>query len=462
MKRKRRARRAGNPVGYAKRLEKAGHDKGRLGEAELESPPHEIKEKAQRLARLLRDASIVVVHTGAGLSTAAGIPDFRGERGVWTLEEQGHPLPDYERCWDNAMPTLAHMALTELVNRGLVHSIISQNVDGLHLRSGIPRDRLCELHGNLFMEMCSGCKREFNRTADVGGVGFQPTGRRCPACGEALVDVLLDWEDELRDYEKAVDLSERCGQPGGLALCLGTSLQISPSKDLPAQAETMAIVNLQKTAKDRRSAVVIRAKIDTVMFHVMKCLGIPIPVYRRVENMVVSHTRTLLSGGRCRWTLVVGDTADGARCGYVESMGVCFPGNSFSEARVTRSPFRLTRLTRYPPGRSTETLVGASSQTVVAAATVPVVFYFTFVAAPGRASPPPKHVEYEMDLSQSEGARTVSVFLGEVKHAQDADAGIGAGIGAGGGSVAKRASNVGGVAGAKCSSFLENSTAAAL
>ena len=49
---------------------------------------------------------------------------------MWTLEEQGHPLPDYERCWDNAMPTLAHMALTELVNRGLVHSIISQNVDG--------------------------------------------------------------------------------------------------------------------------------------------------------------------------------------------------------------------------------------------------------------------------------------------------------------------------------------------
>lgn len=59
-----------------------------------------------------------------------GIPDFRGEHGVWTLEEQGHPLPEYERCWDNAMPTLAHMALVGLMNRGLVHSIISQNVDG--------------------------------------------------------------------------------------------------------------------------------------------------------------------------------------------------------------------------------------------------------------------------------------------------------------------------------------------
>lgn len=60
----------------------------------------------------------------------SGIPDFRGQRGVWTLEEQGEPLPKYERCWDNAVPTLGHMALVGLVNAGLLHGIISQNVDG--------------------------------------------------------------------------------------------------------------------------------------------------------------------------------------------------------------------------------------------------------------------------------------------------------------------------------------------
>lgn len=59
-----------------------------------------------------------------------GIPDFRGQRGVWTLEKQGQPLPEYERCWDNAVPTLGHMALVGLVKEGLVHAIISQNVDG--------------------------------------------------------------------------------------------------------------------------------------------------------------------------------------------------------------------------------------------------------------------------------------------------------------------------------------------
>lgn len=59
------------------------------------------------------------------------------------------------------------------------------------------------------------------------------------------MDVLLDWEDELRDYDQAVDLSKRCAVDGGVALCLGTSLQISPSKDLPAQACKM--VSMHKT-----------------------------------------------------------------------------------------------------------------------------------------------------------------------------------------------------------------------
>ncbi|CAN0028775.1 unnamed protein product [Scytosiphon promiscuus] len=357
MKRSRAAAK-GNPVGYAKRLE-TGHHKGRCGGAEVELPPRKVAAEAKRLAELLKGASFVVVHTGAGLSTAAGIPDFRGKDGVWTLEEQGEPLPDYEKCWDNAMPTLGHMALVGLVKEGLVHAIISQNLSwwrvllyaGLHLRSGIPREKLCELHGNLFMEVCSGCQREFRRTADVGGVGFKPTaGRRCPQCGEGLVDALLDWEDELRDYEQAVELSNR---QGGVSLCLGTSLQIAPSKDLPAKAENMAIVNLQKTPKDARAAIVIRAKIDAVMRCVMRELRVPFPVYRRVETLVISHTSCVTAGkgDRWKWSLAVGDAADGARCGYVESIAVSFPGTKLSDAQKESPPFRVSRTTksRRPP-----------------------------------------------------------------------------------------------------------------
>ena len=71
------------------------------------------------------------------------------------------------------MPTLGHMALVGLLNAGLLKYIVSQNIDGLHLRSGIPRSRLSELHGNMMMEICESCGQEVVRSFDVGGIGFK-------------------------------------------------------------------------------------------------------------------------------------------------------------------------------------------------------------------------------------------------------------------------------------------------
>lgn len=107
-----------------------------------------------------------------------------------------------------------------------------------------------------------------------------------------MVDHLLDWEDALPepDFHRAREESAKCAEPwiddidgeegvaGGLAICLGTSMQMCPARDLPCQAGRMVIVNLQETEKDEEAWMVLRGKIDDVMYGVMKKLHLPIPV----------------------------------------------------------------------------------------------------------------------------------------------------------------------------------------
>ena len=100
--------------------------------------PEQLDVKMAEFVKLFRESKHIVFHTGAGVSTAAGIPDFRGPKGVWTLEEKGL-APQMEITFDDAKPSLTHMALLKLVQENLVQYIVSQNVDGLHIKSGIPR-----------------------------------------------------------------------------------------------------------------------------------------------------------------------------------------------------------------------------------------------------------------------------------------------------------------------------------
>ncbi|KHN31669.1 NAD-dependent deacetylase sirtuin-6 [Glycine soja] len=141
------------------------------------------------------------------------------------------------------------MALVELEKAGILKFVISQNVDGLHLRSGIPREKLAELHGNSFMETCPSCGEEYFRDFEVETIGLKETSRRCSVakCGTRLKDTVLDWEDALPTKE--MNPAEKHCKQADIVLCLGTSLQITPACNLPLKAlrggGKVVIVNLQ-------------------------------------------------------------------------------------------------------------------------------------------------------------------------------------------------------------------------
>ena len=380
----RRARDPMAPLGYALRLSEY-HDYGRCGIPEEADERASVDAKAVQLAAMIRDASHTVVHTGAGISTSAGIPDFRGIGGVWTRHKQGAALPASERCWNNAQPTTSHMALARLVEAGHVACIVTQNIDGLHVRSGVPRTKLAELHGNIFSEKCTSCGLVVTRSFDVGGVGFRPTGRFCHACTNlgssaldgsimcsgpscvgrsaagmasltggkgTMIDQLLDWEDALpdRDFDMADEHSEICAKKGGLAICLGTSMQMTPARDWPCKADKLVIVNLQPTIKDDAASLVVRAPVDLVLERVMTELGETIPTFRRSETFVVSHSVRVSATGinsgaavvnsgdhsGCKWKLCVSDQL-GAPCGFLLSVTVLREGSSSSSSSSSSS-----------------------------------------------------------------------------------------------------------------------------
>ncbi|KAJ8927768.1 hypothetical protein NQ314_019772 [Rhamnusium bicolor] len=256
-------------------------NKGVLGVPEKFDIEEKVDEKCTMLAEWIKNSKHVVVHTGAGISTSAGIPDFRGPNGVWTLEKQGKK-PNINISFNDAIPTKTHMALKYLVEKNYVQYIISQNIDGLHLKTGIPRTHLAELHGNMFIGQCNTCNSQFVRDCATMTVGKKCLEEDCKrsvirgrVCRGKLHDTILDWEHNLPedDIEILADLN----------ICLGTTLQIVPSGNLPLRGKKyggkVVIVNLQPTKHDRKADLIINCFADVVLSKVMKKLSLEIPDY---------------------------------------------------------------------------------------------------------------------------------------------------------------------------------------
>ena len=204
----------------------------------------DLEKRIDLAAKWISESQNLVVFTGAGVSTDSGLPDYRGPDGVWTRRDRGLPPPK-SPPWDQVKPNQGHYLILELHNLGKLDFLISQNVDGLHAKSGIPIDKLAELHGNMYFMNCLECNQKMT-FEEVGwdkkrwGNGYltnkvikgQP---KCPKCGGRVVSSIVNFGDSL-----PIDVLEesfRRSEKSDVFFVIGSSLVVSPAALMPRNAQ---------------------------------------------------------------------------------------------------------------------------------------------------------------------------------------------------------------------------------
>ncbi|MDG2277385.1 MAG: Sir2 family NAD-dependent protein deacetylase [Pseudomonadales bacterium] len=242
------------------------------------------EESIQHLGQLIDESQHIVCFTGAGISTESGIPDFRSPgTGLWTKmkpiqfqdfmaseearQDSWHRKFSGDRTMENATPNPGHHALARLVEDGRCHAIITQNVDNLHQNSGVPDEKVIELHGNACYATCLACHTRYELSDLESEFKSSQRVAPCSRCGGIIKTATISFGQSMPEAE--MRRAQAATQACDLMIVLGSSLSVYPAAGFPEYAQRagakLAIVNREETPLDDVADVVVREQIGPTM-----------------------------------------------------------------------------------------------------------------------------------------------------------------------------------------------------
>ncbi|NJQ02829.1 SIR2 family NAD-dependent protein deacylase [Streptomyces zingiberis] len=236
---------------------------------------------------------LVAVFSGAGISTDSGIPDYRGPAGLWRRDPEAQKLVTYgyymgdpeirRRSWQmrrknrtlHAEPNAAHRAVAGLERAGVPVRVITQNVDGLHQRAGMPERKVLELHGSARSVVCTGCGDRGPMRDTLARVEAGEEDPPCRQCGGILKSATVMFGESLDTavLSEALAIAKACE----VFVAVGTSLQVQPAAGLAGIAADhgarLIIVNAEPTPYDALADEIVREPIGTALPELLRRLG---------------------------------------------------------------------------------------------------------------------------------------------------------------------------------------------
>jgi NAD-dependent deacetylase len=244
----------------------------------------------ETVTRWIDEAKRVVVLTGAGISTDSGIPDFRGPQGVWTRNPEAEKMSNIsyyvadrevrKKAWryrmENRMllrePNPGHLACVRLEHREKLLMLVTQNVDGLHLKAGTSPARLVEIHGTMREVVCLDCGERAPIERALARVEAGEEDPPCRSCGGILKTATISFGQGLvqKDMERAQQAARGCD----LMLAVGSTLSVYPVAGVvpvaSEQGAKVVIVNAEPTAMDGLADAVLRGSITEILPQIVR------------------------------------------------------------------------------------------------------------------------------------------------------------------------------------------------